>query len=96
MEAKYQADLRRRERVAAYIPVGLTSKVGDWKADTAASTIDISLSGVCVRTRLALAPKQAVDVTIDGGFSRTIPGRVVWVRAHKSSHWKTAGIRFAA
>lgn len=89
------ADLRRREREATAIPVGLISKVGGVKADKSASTINISLSGVRVRTRLPLTPKQEVAVTIEGEFSRTIPGRVVWVHEDASSPWKTAGIKFA-
>jgi hypothetical protein len=96
MQTNSPADLRRREREPAAIPVGLISKVGEWKTDTAASTLNVSLSGVRVRTKLALVPEQKVKVVIEGQFSRALPGRVVWVREDKSSHWKTAGIKFAA
>jgi hypothetical protein len=96
MQKNGPAELRRREREPATIAVGLVSKVGELKSDTSASTINISLSGVRVRTKLALVPKQEVAVVIEGQFSQTIPGRVVWVREDKSSHWTTAGIKFAA
>ena len=90
------ADLRGREREPAAIPVGLVSKADESKSDTSTTTINISLSGVRVRTKLPLVPKQEVAVVIEGEFSRTIPGRVVWAREDKSSHRTTAGIKFAA
>jgi hypothetical protein len=90
------ADHRRREREPTAIKVGLVSKVGELKSDTSASATNISLTGVRVQTKLALVPKQEVAVVIEGEFSRTIPGRVVWAREDKSSHRTTAGIKFAA
>jgi len=96
MQTNSPSDVRGREREPAAIRVGVVSKVGELKSDTSASTINISLSGVRVRTKLALVPRQAVAIVIEGQFSRTIPGRVVWVRKDKSSPWTTAGIKFAA
>jgi hypothetical protein len=96
MQTNSPADLRRREREPAAIPVGLVSKVGELKSDTSASTLNISLSGVRVRTTLALVPRQAVAITIEGQFSWTMSGRVVWVRKDVSSSWTTAGIKLAA
>jgi hypothetical protein len=96
MQTKSVAELRGREREPANIPVGVVSQVGELKSDTSASTVNISLSGVRIRTKLALVPKQKVAITIEGQFSQTIPGRVVWVRQDQSSPWTTAGIKFAA
>ena len=89
------ADLRGREREPAAIPVGLVSKADESKSDTSTTTINISLSGVRVRTKLPLVPKQEVAVVIEGQFSQIIPARVVWVLEDKSSHWKIAGLKFS-
>jgi hypothetical protein len=95
MQTNSPADLRRRERELTSIPVGLVSKADESKSDTSSTTINISLSGVRIRTKLALVPRQEVAVVIEGQFSRTIPARVVWVQEDKSSHWKVAGLKFS-
>jgi hypothetical protein len=52
------------------------------------------LSGVGVRTTLALVPTQGVEIVITGQFSQTIPARVVWVREDESSNSTIAGLKF--
>jgi hypothetical protein len=94
MEANISIDGRRREREQATIPVGLVSKGGEVGADGGASTVNISLSGLRVRTKLPLVPKQTVGIVIDGQFSWTVQGRVVWVLEDAATPWKTAGIKF--
>jgi hypothetical protein len=96
MEKKKEPDLRRRDREPTTIPVGVVSKVGEEKTDAEASAMNISLSGARVRTRLELVPKQPVQIVIEGQFTQSIPGRVVWVKKDQSSPWTEAGIKFAA
>jgi hypothetical protein len=94
MQTMSAADLRRWEREPVAIPVSLVLKADQLKSDTFTATIDVSLSGVGVRTRLALVPKQDVAILINGQFFQTIPARVVWVREDASSNSTIAGLRF--
>jgi hypothetical protein len=94
MQANSHADLRRWEREPVAIPVSLVLKANDLKSDITTATINISLSGMSVLTKLALVPTQEVAIVIKGQFSQTIPARVVWVREDASSHWTIAGLKF--
>jgi c-di-GMP-binding flagellar brake protein YcgR len=87
-------DLRRWEREPAAIPVSLVLEADKLKSDTFTTTIDISLSGVGVRTMLALVPRQEVAIVIKGQFSHTIRARVVWVQEDESSNSTVAGLKF--
>jgi len=87
-------DLRRWERELVANAVTLVLNADKLKSDTSAATIDVSLSGVGVRTTLALVPSQGVAIVITGQFSQTIPARVVWVREDASSNSKIAGLKF--
>jgi hypothetical protein len=69
-------------------------KADKLKSDTFTATIDVSLSGVGVRTTLALVPRQGVAIVIKGQFSQTIPARVIWVREDASSNSTIAGLKF--
>ncbi len=88
------ADQRRWEREPVAMPISLVLKTNELKSDTTATTINISLSGVCVRTTLALVPRQEVAIVITGQFSRTIPARAVWLRKDQSSNLTIAGLKF--
>ena len=94
MQTNSPLDLRRWERELVAIPVSLVLKADKLKSDTFTATIDVSLSGVGVRTTLALVPRQGVAIVIKGQFSQTIPARVVWVREDESSNSKIAGLKF--
>ena len=94
MQTISAADLRRWERERVAIPVCLVLKADKLKSDTFTATIDVSLSGVGVRTTLALASKQEVAIVINGQFSQTIPARVVWVREDESRNSTMAGLKF--
>ncbi|MGD0227149.1 MAG: PilZ domain-containing protein [Terriglobia bacterium] len=87
-------DLRRREREPVAIPVSLVLRADKLKLDTFTTTMNISLSGVGIRTMLALVPKQEVEIVIKGQFSQTIPARVVWAREEESSNSTIAGLKF--
>jgi hypothetical protein len=88
------ADLRRWEREPAAIPVRLVVRTEKSKPDNFAVTLNTSLSGVSVRTTLALVPRQEVEIVIKGQFCHTIPARVVWVRQDESSNSTIAGLKF--
>jgi hypothetical protein len=94
MQTISAVDLRRWEREPAAIAVTLVLNAEKLKSDTFAATIDVCLSGVCVRTTLALLPRQGVAIVIEGQFSQTIPARVVWVRKDESGNSTIAGLKF--
>lgn len=83
---------RRWERQPATIPIGLVLKADHFKADDSAITVDISLHGARVRTKVALVPGEWVGVIAKGEFPHAIPSRVVWAREDESSHWTCAGL----
>jgi hypothetical protein len=85
---------RRWDRQPASIPISLVLKPEEFKSDDSAVTVDISLRGARVRTRLALVPGEWVGVVAKGEFPHAIPTRVVWVREEESTHWTLAGLEF--
>ena len=85
---------RRWERQPTTIPISLVLKADHFKADDSAITVDISLRGARVRTKLALVPGEWVGFVAKGEFPHAIPSRVVWVREDESSHWTFAGLEF--
>ncbi len=94
MQTMSAVDLRRWEREPAAIPISLVLKADKSKSDTFTATIDVSLSGVGVRTSLALVPRQEVVIVIKGQFTQTVPARVIWVREDESGNSKIAGLKF--
>jgi hypothetical protein len=94
MQTISAANHRRWERAPVAIPVSLVLKAGKLKSDTFTATIDVSLSGVGVRTTLALVSRQEVAIIIKGQFSQTIPARVAWVRQDESRNSTIAGLKF--
>jgi hypothetical protein len=62
-------------------------------SDESAFTLDISLRGASVRTKLALFPGERVGVVPQGEISHAIPARAVWVREDKYM-WTYAGLEF--
>ena len=85
---------RRWERRPATIPISLVLKADHFKADDSAITVDISLHGAMVRTKLALVPGEWVGVVPKGEFPHAIPTRVVWVKENESGQWTFAGLEF--
>jgi len=85
---------RRWERRPVTIPISLTLKLHNSKADDSAMTVDISQHGAKVRTKHTLVAGERVRVGLNGEFPGGIPARVVWVREYESSQWTLAGLEF--
>ncbi len=85
---------RRWERRASTMPISLVLKNGNLKADDSATTLDISLRGAKVRTKLTLRPGDLVGVVPQGEFPEAIRTRVIWVREYESNDWTLAGLEF--
>ena len=85
---------RRWERRSATIPISLVPKASHSPTDDSAITIDISLHGAKVRTKLTLVPGEMVRFVPKGEFPDAIPTRVVWVQEDESSPWTFAGLEF--
>jgi hypothetical protein len=94
MQPKSTAEIRRWKREPVVIPVNLVLKADNQKSDSYAATTDVSVSGMGVRTTLALVPRQEVTIVMEGEFCRTIPARVIWMREDKSSNSTIAGLKF--
>ena len=88
------ANLRRWERRASTLPISLVLKTGDLESDDSATTLDISLRGAKVRTKLTLRPGDLVRVVPEGAFPEAIRTRVVWVQEYESNEWTLAGLEF--
>ena len=94
MQTIRTAELREWERRPTGVPICLVSRVDLPKEDTFAAAIDASLSGLRVRTTLALVPRQEVSIVVVGQFTRTLHARVVWVRREESGESVLAGLKF--
>ncbi|MGD0226768.1 MAG: PilZ domain-containing protein [Terriglobia bacterium] len=84
---------RRCERQPKTTPVSLVLKGDQFKSDGSAFTLDVSLSGAKVRTKLELVPGEWVGVVPKGEISYPIPARAVWVREDECK-WTYAGLEF--
>ena len=87
-------DLPRWTREPVAIPVSLILDSDHPRSYTFTATLDISMSGVAVETRLPLVPKQEVAIVFTGDFSQTIRARVIWARKDESSNATIAGLKF--
>lgn len=96
MQTISPVDLRRWERAPVAIPASLILKTDKLASEISTTIMNISLCGAAVRTELALAPEQMMEITISGHFSRAIPARVVWVRQDESGYGMIAGLKFLA
>jgi hypothetical protein len=94
MQSKTVVNQRRWEREHAAIPVSLVLRAEKFKSDPAATTVDISLSGVGVRTKLLLSPGEWVGIVPKGQFPQAIPARVAWVKEDESENLTVAGLTF--
>jgi len=94
MQTDAHANVRRSERETATIPISLVKKAEDFRVDDSATTINISLCGMRVRTALTLVPGEWIGVVAKGEFPHAVPSRVVWVRVEDPGLWTLAGIEF--
>jgi hypothetical protein len=85
---------RRWERQPATVPISLMLEADPSKADNSAITVDISVRGASVRTKLALVLGEWVKVVGTGQYPRPIPALVAWVRKDESSLLTLAGLDF--
>ena len=93
-ESNTAANQRQWEREPAAIPVSLVLRAEKFKSDPDAITIDISLSGIGVRTKLFLVPGEWVGIVPKGQFPQAIPARVAWAREDEENNLTVAGLTF--
>ena len=96
MPANEPDSVRISQREYATIPISLVKRAESFHRDDAATTTDISISGMGIRTALALIPGEWVGVIAKGEFPHAIPAHVVWSREDESTHWTYAGIKFVS
>jgi hypothetical protein len=88
------ADLRRSQRIPATIPIRLVVESEGFKVEHEASTIDLSLRGVKVRTRVVLLPGETVGIVTKRDIRHAISARVVWAQRAGTDLWSLAGLEF--
>lgn len=93
MSRNTSANARRCERKPKTIPISLVLKDNLLKSDGSAFTLDISMRGASVRTKLELVPGALVGIVPEGEFTHAIPARAVWVREDEWK-WTFAGLEF--
>ncbi len=84
---------RRCERKYKTMPVSLVLNGDTSSSDTAAFTLDISLLGASIRTKLPLYPGERVGFVPHGDITTPIPARAIWVREDQFM-WTYAGLEF--
>jgi hypothetical protein len=94
MRAVPPADLRQSQRIPTTLSIRLVVESEDFKAEHEASTIDLSLRGVKVRTSFALLPGETVGIITKGDSRHAISARVVWVQRVGTDLWSLAGLEF--
>ena len=94
MRAVPPADLRRFQRIPATIPIMLMVESEGFKVEHQASTVDLSLQGVKVRSRLALLPGETVGMFNKQDMRHPVLGRVVWAQRAGNDMWSVAGLEF--
>ncbi len=94
MRAVPLVDLRQSQRVPATIPFTLLVESEDFRIEHEASTLDLSLLGARVRTRVALLIGETVGIITRGDSQRAISARVVWTQRVGTDSWLLAGLEF--
>jgi hypothetical protein len=84
----------RSERIAATVPIRLVVVSDDFSVEREASTVDVSLGGIRVRTPLVLLPGDTVGIISRGDYRNAIPARVVWTERARTNQWSLAGLEF--
>ena len=93
MPVSTEISARRCERKSKTMPVSLVLEGDPRMSDASAFTLDISLRGASVRTKLPLYPGEWVGLVPEGDIPHAIPARAVWVREDKYM-WTYAGLEF--
>ena len=87
-------DFCRSQRIPATVPIRLVVVSDDFSIEREASTVDVSIRGVRVRTPLALLPGDTVGIIPIGVPRHAIPARVVWTQRARTDQWSLAGLEF--
>ena len=82
------------QRQPSNAPISLLLEDAPFKAHDSATTVNISPHGASVRTQLALARGEWLDIATTGEFTQSIAAIVVWVRYDESSRLTAAGLEF--
>ena len=72
------------------LPPGLRLGVDD----ISAVTLDVSPHGARIRTSVALAPKQSLEIVCYNGITRSLSARVVWVSVDGPDRPVEVGLEF--
>ena len=94
MDADHQPERRRFERVPSQISVTLALKYEGWEFQQSACTVDLSRSGLRIRTEPTLDEGRVVYLFSDAGALLSRNCRVVWVRAGRPEQQCEAGLEF--
>jgi hypothetical protein len=94
MEARTFHTQRRWDRDTVTMPVRLVLSPERFKSDNSATTVDVSLRGMKVKTSLDLIPGEWIGIVPKTGFPQAIPARVVWSHEDEATRWIYAGIEF--
>ena len=94
MRGAPDAHLCRSQRIPATIPIKLVVESKGFKVEHEASTLDLSLRGVRVRTLLSLLPGDTVGIIHRGDSRHAISARVVWTQRVGTDPWSLAGLEF--
>lgn len=84
----------RAERIPATVPIRLVVVSDDFSVEREASTVDLSVGGVRVRTPLTLLPGDTVGIISRGDYRQAIPARVVWTQRAGTDKYSLAGLEF--
>ena len=94
MREPSSAELRRSQRIPTTVPIRLAVEAEGFRVEREASTVDLSLRGIRVRTPLALLPGDTVGVIPKRDFQHAIPARVIWAQLAGADMWSLAGLEF--
>ena len=94
MPAVPPVDLSQQQRIPVAIPITLVMESEDFRLERHASTIDLSVRGVKVRTPSGLLPGETVGIITKGDSRQAISAHVVWAQRVPTDVWSLAGLAF--
>ena len=93
MQVSSSVTERRLQRLSATIPISLLLTREDYTTEFEAYTVDISHSGVRVRTNFVLFPGDVIDMAPGTDSELALTSRVVWAQ-RSSLGGSLAGLEF--
>ncbi len=94
MATPSSVDRRRSRRVPEATLISLAFPSDDCRVKHEAFTMNQSLHGVGIRTRVQLSPGEAIVIFPGEGYWQTVPACVVWARASEIDAGYVAGLEF--